>query len=40
MLVCCYALRSSILEIHLFGEVPSGVRYWCGVTFPGLVALL
>jgi hypothetical protein len=20
MLVCCYALRSSILEIHLFGE--------------------
>lgn len=29
MLVCCYALRSSILEIHLFGEVPGGVRYWC-----------
>jgi hypothetical protein len=29
MLVCCYALRSSILEIHLFGEVPGGVRFWC-----------
>ena len=40
MLVCCYALRSSILEIHLFGEVPGGVSFWCGVTFPRLVALL
>ena len=29
MLVCCYALRSSILEIHLFGEAPGGVRCWC-----------
>ena len=29
MLVCCYAFRSSILEIHLFGEVPGEVRYWC-----------
>jgi hypothetical protein len=30
MLVCCYALRSSILEIHLLGEVPGGVSSWCG----------
>jgi len=27
MLVCCYALRSNILEIHLFGEVPGGVSF-------------
>jgi hypothetical protein len=32
MLVCCYALRSSILEIHLFGEVPGGVSLWCSVS--------
>jgi hypothetical protein len=31
MLVCCYALRSSTLEIHLFGEVPGGMSFWCGV---------
>jgi hypothetical protein len=29
MLVCCYALRSSILEIHLLGEVPGGVLVVC-----------
>jgi hypothetical protein len=39
MLVCCYALRSSILEIHLFGEVPGGA-FWCFAMGINLVLLL